>query len=120
MNRVTITLLLLVLSLPAIAEITAIVGGKVHTVGPQGTLDDATIIIADGRIQSVGKGLAVPAGAQIIEAGGKIITPGLFSPVGRLGLVEVGLSAGPVDSEQRGENFTAGFDVADATIVAQP
>lgn len=114
MNRVTITLLLLVLSLPAIAEITAIVGGKVHTVGPQGTLDDATIIIADGRIQSVGKGLAVPAGAQIIEAGGKIITPGLFSPVGRLGLVEVGLSAGPVDSEQRGENFTAGFDVADA------
>ena len=114
MNRLIITLLLLVLSLPAIAEITAIVGGKVHTVGPQGTLDDATIIIADGRIQSVGKGLAVPAGAQIIEAGGKIITPGLFSPVGQLGLVEVGLSAGPVDSEQRGENFTAGFDVADA------
>ena len=114
MNRLTIALLLLVLSFPAIAEITAIVGGKVHTVGPQGTLDDATIIIADGRIQSVGKGLAVPAGAQIIEAGGKIITPGLFSPVGQLGLVEVGLSAGPVDSEQRGENFTAGFDVADA------
>jgi len=114
MNRLIIALLLLVLSFPAIAEITAIVGGKVHTVGPQGTLDDAIIIIADGRIQSVGKGLAVPAGAQIIEAGGKIITPGLFSPVGQLGLVEVGLSAGPVDSEQRGENFTAGFDVADA------
>ena len=114
MNRLIITLLLLVLSLPAIAEITAIVGGKVHTVGPQGTLDDATIIIADGKIRSVGKGLAVPAGAQIIEAGGKIITPGLFSPVGQLGLVEVGLSAGPVDSEQRGKDFTAGFDVADA------
>lgn len=114
MNRLTISLLLFILSLPANAEITAIVGGKVHTVGPQGTVDDATIIIADGKILSVGTGLAVPAGAQIIEAGGKIITPGLFSPVGQLGLVEVGLSAGPVDSEQRGENFTAGFDVADA------
>jgi len=109
-----ISLLLVVLSVPAFSQTTAIVGGKVHTVGPEGTLENATIIVVDGRIHAVGTGLGVPDGAQTIDASGKIITPGLFSPIGRLGLVEVGLSAGPVDSEQRGDHFTAGFDVADA------
>lgn len=101
-------------SLPAIAGTTAIVGGKVHTVGPQGTIENATIIVVDGRITAVGSGLTVPNGATVIDASGKIVTPGLFSPIGSLGLVEVGNSAGPVDSSQKGNQFTAGFDVADA------
>lgn len=98
----------------AVAETTAIVGGKVHTMGPQGTIENATIVIDDGRIISVGEGTAPPAGATTIDANGKIVTPGLFSPIGYLGLVEVGLSAGPLDAVQRGDAFTAGFDVADA------
>jgi len=114
MNRLITTMLLLVLSVAAAAQTVAIVGGKVHTVGPQGTLENATIIIVDGKIQAVGTGLGVPDGATTIDASNKIITPGLFSPIGQLGLVEVGLSAGPIDSEQRGDQFTAGFDVADA------
>lgn len=114
MKLVFKTLLLLAVSMPAFAQTTAIVGGKVHTVGPQGTLENATIIIVNGRIHAVGTGIGVPDGANTIDASGKIVTPGLFSPIGRLGLVEVGFSAGPIDSEQRGEQFTAGFDVADA------
>lgn len=114
MRQIITTLALLAVALPVFAETTAIVGGKVHTVGPQGTLENATILIENGRIQAVGTGIDVPGGATTIDASGKIVTPGLFSPVGRLGLVEVGSSAGPVDSEQRGEMFTAGFDVADA------
>lgn len=114
MKRLMILFAACCCTLPAMAETTAIVGAKVHTVGPHGTIDDATIIIADGRIQAVGPGLPVPDGATRIDASGKIITPGLFSPLGRLGLVEVGNSAGPVDSSQAGDQFTAGFDVADA------
>jgi imidazolonepropionase-like amidohydrolase len=102
------------LALPVLAETTAIVGGKVHTVASQGTIDNATIIIQDGRITAVGTGISVPSGATVIDASGKIVTPGLFSPTGRLGLVEVGSSAGPTDSAQIGDQFTAGFDVADA------
>jgi len=98
----------------AVAETTAIVGGKVHTVGPQGTIDNATIVIVDGKIFAVGQGVEVPDGALTIDASGKIVTPGLFTPIGMLGLVEVGLSAGPLDALQRGDQFTAGFDVADA------
>ncbi len=96
------------------AGTTAIVGATVHTVGPMGTIENATIVIADGRIVSVGNNVKPPDGASVIDASGKIVTPGLFTPYGNIGLVEVGYSAGPVDSVQRGDRFTASFDVADA------
>lgn len=114
MSRFYSTLALLVLTLPASAATTAIVGGKVHTVGPQGTIENATVLIVDGRIAAVGADVDVPADAETIDASGKIVTPGLFSPYGHLGLVEVGMSAGPTDYSQRGDQFTAGFDIADA------
>ena len=114
MNRLILLFIALCFALPAVAETTAIVGGKVHTVGPEGTIDNATIIIVDGKVFAVGSGIGVPDGATVIDATGKIVTPGLFSPLGRLGLVEVSSSAGPNDSAQIGDQFTAGFDVADA------
>ena len=114
MNRFVSLLAALLVTLPAIAETTAIVGGTVHTVGSEGKFENATIIIVDGRITAVGSGVDVPDGATVIDAGGKIVTPGLFSPMGRLGLVDVSSSSGPVDSSQTNEHFTAGFDVADA------
>jgi len=114
MKNLTLALLGLVNLGVAQAETTAIVGATVHTVGPAGTIENATIIISDDRIASVGENVAAPVGATIIDASGKVVTPGLFTPFGYLGLVEVGLSAGPEDNEQRGDQFTASFDVADA------
>lgn len=114
MSRFYLTVALLALALPASAATTAIVGGKVHTVGPQGTVENATVLIVDGRIAAVGADVDVPAGTETIDASGKVVTPGLFSPYGHLGLVEVSSSAGPVDYSQRGEQFTASFDIADA------
>jgi len=40
-----------------------------------GTLTDATLVIKDGRIVSVGTGLAVPAGAVEVDCKGKFIYP---------------------------------------------
>jgi len=114
MSRLVKILALLAIASPAIADTTAIVGGKVHTVGPMGTIENGTVLIVDGRIAAVGDDVAVPAGAETIDATGKVVTPGLFSPFGQLGLVEVSSSAGPTDYSQRGTQFTAGFDVADA------
>ncbi len=114
MKNLTLALLGLVFLGVAQAETTAIVGATVHTVGPAGTIENATIIISDHRIASVGENIAAPVGATIIDASGKIVTPGLFTPIGSLGLIEVSNSAGPDDSGQRGNQFTASFDVADA------
>ncbi len=116
MNRMqtTLSLLAVLVATSAVAETTAIVGGTVHTMGPQGTIENATIVIEDGLVVTVGTGAKAPDGATTIDAAGKVVTPGLFSPIGNLGLVEVGLSAGPLDGAQMGDAFTAGFDVADA------
>jgi imidazolonepropionase-like amidohydrolase len=114
MKRLITTLVSVCLTLPAIAATTAIVGGTVHTVGPDGVIENATVIIVDGQISAVGSAIDAPDGATVIDASGKIVTPGLFSPMGRLGLVEVGLSGGPIDSGQAGTQYTAAFDVADA------
>jgi imidazolonepropionase-like amidohydrolase len=113
-NRLATILIALSLTLPASAATTAIVGAKVHTVGPQGTIENGTVLIADGRIIAVGDDVEIPAGATTIDAAGKVVTPGIFSPFSQLGLVEVSSSAGPTDGAQRGDYFTAGFDVADA------
>jgi imidazolonepropionase-like amidohydrolase len=114
MKYFKLALLALIFTGIAHAETTAIVGATVHTVGPRGTLENATVVIEDGRIVAVGDNMKAPDGATVVDAAGKIVTPGLFTPIGQLGLVEVGLSAGPDDSGQIGDQFAASFDVADA------
>lgn len=99
---------------PAYAEMTAITGATVHTVGPQGSLEDAVVLIEDGIIAAVGNDLEVPGDARVIDAAGKVVTPGLMTPMGQIGLVEVDAVPGTVDFIQRGDQFSAGFDVADA------
>jgi imidazolonepropionase-like amidohydrolase len=96
------------------AEITAITGATVHTVGPAGTIQDANVLFENGRIVSVGTDVRVPDGARRIDASGKIITPGLFTPMGQIGLVEINAVEGTVDYVQRGDSFSASFDVASA------
>ncbi len=111
--RMTATVLAFAASV-ASAQTTAITGATVHTVGPEGTLENATIVIENGRIAEIGTGIRVPVGAEVIDASGKIITPGLFSAMGQIGLSEVGAVTGTNDAVQRGDDFSAGFDVADA------
>lgn len=62
---------------PAPAETVLIRGATVWTQGPQGTLAGADVLLQDGRIAAVGATLAAPAGAQVIDARGLHLTPGL-------------------------------------------
>lgn len=104
----------LLLPLALQAETLVISGADVHTVGPRGTLHNASVVIEDGRIVAVGRNLPVPDGARVIDAAGKVVTPGLFSPLGQIGLTEVGAVSGTVDFIQRGREFAVAFDIADA------
>jgi len=49
-------------------------------------LDAADLLIVDGRISAIGAGLAAPAGAMVIEAGGRWVTPGLIDVHSHLGV----------------------------------
>ena len=50
-------------------------------------IDDATVVLHKGKIVSVGTGLVqAPAGAHVLVAQGKVLTPGLIEPLSDLGL----------------------------------
>jgi imidazolonepropionase-like amidohydrolase len=50
----------------------------VWTMGPKGILANADVLIRNGKIVAVGKGLQAPAGAQVVDATGKHISPGIW------------------------------------------
>jgi len=95
-------------------ETTVITGARVHTLGSEAVRENVTIVINDGIFTDIGADLEIPKNAIHVDAAGKILTPGLFSPMSQLGLVEVAAVAGTNDAVQRGDQFSAGFDVADA------
>ena len=49
-------------------------------------LDDADVLMQDGKIQAVGKNLAAPQGALSVDATGKWITPGIIDTHSHLGV----------------------------------
>jgi len=70
----------------------------VHTVTERGTLERADVLVRNGRIAAVGNGLAA-AGATVVDANGRALTPGLFGGITALGVVEVSLEKSTVDND---------------------
>ena len=65
-------------------------------------IEDGTLVIKDGKIAAVGSAAEVPAGAQVIDAKGLQVYPGLFDPVTQMGLSEIGAVSSTVDSTETG------------------
>jgi imidazolonepropionase-like amidohydrolase len=64
-------------------------GGDLYTVA-NGVLPATDLLFADGRIVEIGESLQAPADAEVIEAAGKRVYPGLIAPATTLGLIEIG------------------------------
>lgn len=94
------------------AQVIAIQGGTVHPITAP-PIENGTVLIENGRITAVGTDVSIPAGARIIDASGKIVTPGLFDASTTIGLVEVGAVQGTVDTRMSGDFVSAAFDVID-------
>lgn len=86
----------------------------VHTMTAAGTQDGADILITDGKVTAVGHALKAPADAQVIDAAGRIVTPGLFGGMSHLGLDEIGLEPTQQDYELRLGAMRPEFDVMPA------
>jgi imidazolonepropionase-like amidohydrolase len=91
----------------------AITHAKIFTLAGN-TIDDGTVVIRDGKIAAVGASVDVPAGAQIIDAKGLQVYPGMFDAITQMGLREIGAVSATVDSSETG-NYNP--DVVAATAV---
>jgi imidazolonepropionase-like amidohydrolase len=80
MPRLVIALLALVFAQSAVADTTAIVNAHIYSMGPAGEVKSGTVLIRNGKIVAVGANVSVPRDAEIVDAGGKIVTPGLYIP----------------------------------------
>ncbi len=63
---------------PEASEHVLVRGATIWTMGPQGRLEGADLLVSGGRVAEVGVGLSAPAGARIIDGTGKHLTPGLI------------------------------------------
>lgn len=99
---------------PLSAEDIAITGGRAFTNGGSGEVENATILVSGGKITSVTSGGAVPDGYRVIDASGKWVTAGFMASDTTLGLSEVSLSGGIVDSSAPSEKNMIGVSVVPA------
>jgi imidazolonepropionase-like amidohydrolase len=65
-------------SIPDQPTLLLVKNATIWTCGPEGVIQNGSLLIRQGKITSVGKDLEVPAGAMVIDARGKHITPGLI------------------------------------------
>ena len=63
-------------------------GATVHPVS-SAAIENGSVLVRDGKIVGVGKGLAVPKGMKVIEAKGMHVYPGMIDSATELGLSEI-------------------------------
>ena len=96
------------------SPVVAITNAEIHTAaGP--VIPKGTIVMGGGRIVAVGASVQVPAGAKVIDAAGKIVTPGWIESSTSIGIVEIPLSAdGTADQNTTDKELSAAFQVVDS------
>lgn len=95
-------------------ETVAITNARVLPVsGP--AIDRATVLIRGRKIVAVGAGIQAPAGARVIDATGRIVTPGWIESATQIGIVEIGSGAdGTTDQASTDKDLSAAFNVVDS------
>ncbi len=108
-SQVRLTALALVTATSLPAQTIAITGATVYPVsGPK--IENATVVMTNGRITAVGANVSIPADAQRIDGRGKWVTPGFINSATTLGLSEAGspqFSGGYADGSARGDSGIA-------------
>lgn len=104
---------------PALGQTTLIRDARIHTLaGAEGAtqvIPEGDILIRDGVIAAIGVDIPAPEGASVINAKGRVATPGIFAPWSQIGLEELGLDDEANDSSPEGDfPLSAALDAADA------
>ena len=95
-------------STASFAESFAITNATVHTVTDQGVLENATVVIENGKVIAINPE-KITADVTI-DAKGRILTPGFIGSMNQLGLVEVGAVSRSRDGADKKADIT--FDAS--------
>jgi imidazolonepropionase-like amidohydrolase len=96
----------------ALAQDLYIVGGTVHTL--DGPARVATVIVRDGLVAAVDEAATPGPDDHVIDATGRIVTPGLVDFGTALGAVEIWAVRTSRDTDPGGDEIRAAFRIADA------
>ena len=98
--------------IPSQPKVVLVRGATIWTSGPAGILENADLLIREGRIAEVGRDLQAPSDAILIDATGKHVTPGLVDAhvhVGAMGGLNEWTQA--VSAEVRVRDVLNAYDI---------
>ncbi len=88
-------------------------GATIWTNGPDGVLQDADLLVRDGKIAAVGNGLEAPADALEIDGTGLHVTPGIIDPHSHIAMdSSTNESTTIVTAQVRVEDVLDPYDIA--------
>ncbi len=96
MMRNLIAILMLATSAFAADPVIALRNANIETMAAAGRIEKATVVIRNGKIEAVGKDVAIPDDAKVIDAAGGTIMPGIIDP-----FFEVNVAAATADAAPR-------------------
>ena len=92
-----------VMPAPAQQGVMYVTNATIH-VGNGKVIENGTIVVKDGKIEKVGNDIVVPSsGANVVDAKGKQIYPGLILPTSALGLIEMTSVKATTDVREMGD-----------------
>ena len=91
----------------------AITNGKVMTM-TQGTLPEGTVLVEGGRIVAIGENVEIPEDAQVYDAAGKVVMPGMIDAHCHVGLFPDGIGWEYSDGNELTDPITPHLRALDA------
>lgn len=100
----------LALASAAQAQTIAITNARILTAGPKGEIANGTVVVQNGKVAAVGADVRAPAGAQVVDAHGGVVTPGFVALNSALGATDVAALGN--DLSVNNPELGAAFDVS--------
>jgi len=113
-KTLSLALLTTTFALPVMAQDFFISDAKLVTNTDAGMIENADIVIRNGRIAQIGTDLVAPADTPVVKADGRWVTPGIIAPFSRLGLVDIGAEDTTNDTSSGGSATSVGELASDS------
>lgn len=108
MMRYSVVILLLTAPTFAAEPALAIRNATVETLSSAGRIEKATVLVRNGKIEAVGKNVAIPDDATIIDAAGGTVMPGIIDPHFEVSIAGETAETGPRTIVIGGRTITMG------------